>query len=505
MARRGSSRRTYVRDANGRFASTPGGGGPKRPATKAVKRGPNRLTRDNAGKITSQGGDGATVRGGRLKTAAGNLRGRQVAKLKTMQGVSYGKPKAKKQLQSPEARKERVDFAKDRAKEAKFLKSLPKETRRAERIAKRSETDALASGGRGASARQGIREGMTILRANFNKRKGLSPGQVASMNKSIQYSAKKLGVVLANPKPGRRLTAETLRKYAQPNKAISKARPPSTVAKPKGLKPGASMSKKPAGGFRPGQTKRLKRMQGVSYGKPAAKAKSDVGGFRPGEFYRGNFRPKNVTGKFAKGKDPYQSGKGKTNTVISASSDDKKARLGNAKMAQDFFESKGLKVKFSSNKRGSTIASYNLATKEISINRSHANWINPGSAARRSRAAGQFSSSSPMHVLYHELGHARDKSIRNRQGPFGEMWILATRQGSSDKKRAERATEMSKLSRRVSRYATTNPSEFIAETYAGRRTGRKYDNQVMDAYREARGLPQLRLKGQKPIRRKRKP
>lgn len=94
MARRGSSRRTYVRDANGRFASTPGGGGPKRPATKAVKRGPNRLTRDNAGKITSQGGDGATVRGGRLKTAAGNLRGRQVAKLKTMQGVK--KPKGLK-------------------------------------------------------------------------------------------------------------------------------------------------------------------------------------------------------------------------------------------------------------------------------------------------------------------------------------------------------------------------------------------------------------------------
>lgn len=354
MARRGSSRRTYVRDANGRFASTPGGGGPKRPATKAVKRGPNRLTRDNAGKITSQGGDGATVRGGRLKTAAGNLRGRQVAKLKTMQGVSYG-------------------------------------------------------------------------------------------------------------------------------------------------------SKKPADGFRPGQTKRLKRMQGVSYGKSAPKAKSDAGSFRPGEFYRGNFRPRNVAGKFAKGKDPYQSGKGKTNAVISASNDDKKARLGNARTAQDFFESKGLKVKFSSNKRGSTIASYNLATKEISINRSHANWINPGSAARRNRAAGQFSSSSPMHVLYHELGHARDKSIRNRQGPFGEMWILATRQGSSDKKRAERATEMSKLSRRVSRYATTNPSEFIAETYAGRRTGRKYDYQVMDAYREARGLPQLRLKGQKPIRRKRKP
>lgn len=81
MARRGGGRRTYVRDANGRFASTPGGGGgSKRPKARMQQRGPNRLTRDNAGKITSQGGNGATVRGGRLKTASGNLRGRVLAK-----------------------------------------------------------------------------------------------------------------------------------------------------------------------------------------------------------------------------------------------------------------------------------------------------------------------------------------------------------------------------------------------------------------------------------------
>lgn len=81
MARRGGGRRTYVRDANGRFASTPGGGGgSKRPKTRMAEKGPNRLTRDNAGKITSQGGNGATVRGGRLKTAGGNLRGRVLAK-----------------------------------------------------------------------------------------------------------------------------------------------------------------------------------------------------------------------------------------------------------------------------------------------------------------------------------------------------------------------------------------------------------------------------------------
>jgi len=81
--------RTYKRDGNGRFAGgggSSGGGGGKRPAAKSVSRGVNRLTRDNAGKITSVGGEGATARGGRLKTAAGNKRATVTAK------VSGGRP-----------------------------------------------------------------------------------------------------------------------------------------------------------------------------------------------------------------------------------------------------------------------------------------------------------------------------------------------------------------------------------------------------------------------------
>ena len=76
--------RKYKRDSNGRFAGGGGGssgGGSKRPAAKTVSRGVNRLTRDNAGKITSVGGTGATARGGRLKTAAGNKRAMQTAKV----------------------------------------------------------------------------------------------------------------------------------------------------------------------------------------------------------------------------------------------------------------------------------------------------------------------------------------------------------------------------------------------------------------------------------------
>lgn len=75
--------RTYKRDSRGRFAS---GGGSRsrsaRPATKGLSTGRNRLTRNNSGQITGIGGSGATARGGRLKTAAGDLRARQVGRLK---------------------------------------------------------------------------------------------------------------------------------------------------------------------------------------------------------------------------------------------------------------------------------------------------------------------------------------------------------------------------------------------------------------------------------------
>lgn len=89
--------RTYKRDNRGRFAS--GGtssSGAKAKAAKSPTRGRNRITRDNAGRITSVGGQGATARGGRLKTAAGNKRGAVVAKMSLRRGGVAGKPKGLK-------------------------------------------------------------------------------------------------------------------------------------------------------------------------------------------------------------------------------------------------------------------------------------------------------------------------------------------------------------------------------------------------------------------------
>lgn len=86
--------RTYKRDSRGRFAGGGGGGG-GRPAARKAPRGTNRLTRDNAGKITGAG-DGATARGGRLRTAGGSLRATQTARLKGAGGKLRGGAKGAK-------------------------------------------------------------------------------------------------------------------------------------------------------------------------------------------------------------------------------------------------------------------------------------------------------------------------------------------------------------------------------------------------------------------------
>jgi hypothetical protein len=77
-----AGKRQYNRDARGRFAGDGGsGGGKSRSAAKPRTKGKNRITRDNAGKITGTG-NGATARGGRLKTASGKQRATQTARLK---------------------------------------------------------------------------------------------------------------------------------------------------------------------------------------------------------------------------------------------------------------------------------------------------------------------------------------------------------------------------------------------------------------------------------------
>jgi hypothetical protein len=61
-----------------------------------MQRGANRLTRNNAGRITSVGGAGATARGGRLRTASGKKRATVTTKISGGRSGVVGKPKGLK-------------------------------------------------------------------------------------------------------------------------------------------------------------------------------------------------------------------------------------------------------------------------------------------------------------------------------------------------------------------------------------------------------------------------
>ena len=336
---RGTRRTSYVRDTRGRFASTPGGGAPRRPPAKKASRSTNRLTRDNSGRITGVGGNGATARGGRLRTGAGKLRARQtmaalsngrmasvpkgtigrtrkqreitmidrpvsqrqaynagrtrqmaaIAARKAPKASAPGRIKAGQQkstirnttgqsktlnkfnsrpagtmvagrgerlvpsptrvplrvagpgskgsdrafarvatkaarsraasagrkvaaakkpagwMQSPEARKDRVQYAADRKGYAKKLRALPKDARRAiqvERLARRQKGIVVA----GSTARQltNIAEGRVRLIGNVGKRKDkLTPGQIGAMARTMSESARRLKVGMATGRRGR--------------------------------------------------------------------------------------------------------------------------------------------------------------------------------------------------------------------------------------------------------------------------------------------------------------
>lgn len=154
--------RTYKRDNRGRFAS--GGtssSGAKAKAAKPPTRGRNRITRDNAGRITSVGGQGATARGGRLKTAAGNKRGAVVAKMSLRRGGVVGKPKGLK----PGALKGRGEVAKAKIRKVDLSASaFDKRAKLTERRARKAEKE-LAQVDRYNPANKRIRNKAYALRS----------------------------------------------------------------------------------------------------------------------------------------------------------------------------------------------------------------------------------------------------------------------------------------------------------------------------------------------------
>jgi hypothetical protein len=108
-------------------------------------------------------------------------------------------------MQSPEARKDRVQQAADRKGYAKKLRTLPKDARRAiqvERLARRQKGIVVA--GSTASQLTNIAEGRIRLIGNAGKRKDkLTPGQIGAMARTMSESARRLKVGMATGRRGR--------------------------------------------------------------------------------------------------------------------------------------------------------------------------------------------------------------------------------------------------------------------------------------------------------------
>jgi hypothetical protein len=199
---------------------------------------------------------------------------------------------------------------------------------------------------------------------------------------------------------------------------------------------------------------------------------------------RGNFRPVNTMARPVRGENPYNRFSGHAEENLAT--------------AQRYLERRGFKVNVYNDPSDKAIARAGLGIKQISLNRAHDAdyWSNPRLRAIDYRRIGHLASSSPMATLYHEIGHTRDRMSLNRFIAGGEREALnwqSTVPGAGAR-RLKQAWRNRDLARRVSIYASSNPAEFNAEVYSGRRTGRRYDFQVMRAYGQSSGrkAPSLR-------------
>lgn len=106
-------------------------------------------------------------------------------------------------------------------------------------------------------------------------------------------------------------------------------------------------------------------------------------------------------------------------------------------------------------------ASGAISKQTLTINTAADFWKDPVGVARQYRRTGFMASSSPGHIIRHEMGHIAHKPTR------GLRWASAPQSAG-----------------RVSRYARTDAMEFMAEVRGGLRSGQRFPARVMREYRQ---------------------
>lgn len=135
----------------------------------------------------------------------------------------------------------------------------------------------------------------------------------------------------------------------------------------------------------------------------------------------------------------------------------------NAQLAADALNQNGFEAMTknpSGNKTDKRFAAIGSPTNGILVNESSPFWKNPKEAAKQSFDVGHLSTDDPRGVLLHEVGH----TIFDPQG----YWS---------------ADSQKQVAAQVSRYAQTNPKEFVSEVFAGLHTGKEYPEDVLNLFK----------------------
>lgn len=118
--------------------------------------------------------------------------------------------------------------------------------------------------------------------------------------------------------------------------------------------------------------------------------------------------------------------------------------------------------------------------EHMAINHRESYWKDPTREGRVQFDAGFWSTADPQHPIVHEAGHYQH--FQNVTTDSRGLSFTAT-DGRVIGGHFPAGTNHQDIARRVSRYAASQPSEFVAETYAGVRLGKTFDDEVMDLYR----------------------
>ena len=199
--------------------------------------------------------------------------------------------------------------------------------------------------------------------------------------------------------------------------------------------------------------------------------RAPVGSFRPGQLMSANAFPTNAMAKKPKIKHGYTDITPKMTRMQQQMTIAKNVEISVARAKK---EMPNLPISVVHQPRGIATASValNLKTgaRRMEINKAADFFEMPNRYSRITRANGSFASASPAHVIAHEIGHAKHRTMGD---PIGQSF---------------KTSEDRRIARRVSDYAASKSNEFVAEVRGARKTGSRFDAQIMSKYREYSGL-----------------